>query len=467
MRYEGVQPVPLNKSLTYTHKIDATSPDEIDTGSAEQPVSRLVFVWLLMPPLLYLASRGQFWFQDPSSNQALLDLSGVTSDESGGGRTLITGVVYALLALVCFRWIRQGRGISGKGKLFVALALMAIASSTWSQFPAISLKNGIFFATNTVFALLLYRRFTPLQQLRLFYLLGWICLVLSYSLCLFFPRYGFDPMAAVGFGHAWRGMYGYKNACAMTTMFLLPVGIYLPSPKPWQKLGRAAYVVFSFLLIVLSESRTGWVVLAFFVVYVCATMLSARFKASDKPMFILLELLIVVPLLAALYINRDSMTYLIGKDPSLTGRSEIWKAVFISILKRPILGYGYVGFFNGYQGEAANVSLAAGWGVTASHNGYLDVWVTLGAVGLALLLCTFVWAVRDAFVCICREYSPYLAWCASIVFLMIVTNTDEKAMMVPNDLIWVYYVIACVGLADGARRIQGVPKGSRELVYAA
>src|SRR5271170_7986872 len=222
-RYQGRDHMPRNNIYPYGV---ATS-----TILTEPPLTKLVFVWLSMPPLLYLASRGQFWFQDPSSNQAVLDLSGVTTVDSGVERTLITGIIYALLVIVCFRWFRKRRGISGRGNLFIALAVLAIVSSTWSQFPGVTLKSSLYLAANTVLAILLYRRFNPLQQLRLFYLVGWICLVFSYILCLFFPRYGLDPMATLGFGHAWRGIYGYKNACAMMTMFLLPAGIYLPTSK--------------------------------------------------------------------------------------------------------------------------------------------------------------------------------------------------------------------------------------------
>jgi O-antigen ligase len=146
--------------------------------------------------------------------------------------------------------------------------------------------------------------------------------------------------------------------------------------------------------------------------------------------------------------------YLVGKDPTLSGRTDIWKAIVVSALKRPILGYGYMAFFNGIKGENANAGLSVQWGgLSASHNGFLDVWVSLGFVGVGLIVYTFYRAFKNAIVCLCGVRSPYLVWCSCVVVLMLVVNLDEKAMMVPNDLIWILYVLACLALYEGAANI--------------
>jgi exopolysaccharide production protein ExoQ len=146
-----------------------------------------------------------------------------------------------------------------------------------------------------------------------------------------------------------------------------------------------------------------------------------------------------------------AMLFFLGKDPTLTGRTEIWQASMLSILKHPILGYGYRAFWRGYQGESANASFAAHWAVPAAHNAFLEVWLTLGAVGLALVLYSLLRAGRDALVCI-RARSPYFGWCASVVFLTIVTSVAEGFLVNPNSLMWILYILACVGLSEGARR---------------
>src|SRR5271163_4049141 len=171
---------------------DKAGACQMSTTAPEQSVSSLIVVWILMLPLIYLASRGQFWFQAGDTVQGMLDLSGVSAVDQSGKNFLITASMSAIVLINCFLWIRQLRSTLQQASILIALAVWAIASCLWSQFPVVSLKNSIYFAINTIFALFLYRRFTQLQQMRLFYVLGWICLILSYALCLFFPRFGFD-----------------------------------------------------------------------------------------------------------------------------------------------------------------------------------------------------------------------------------------------------------------------------------
>ena len=57
-----------------------------------------------------------------------------------------------------------------------------------------------------------------------------------------------------------------------------------------------------------------------------------------------------------------------------------------AISKRPLLGYGYGGFWRGLSGESGNVISYVGFGVPHAHSGYLNIWLQIGAVGLGLFL---------------------------------------------------------------------------------
>ncbi|WP_049558612.1 O-antigen ligase family protein, partial [Limnoraphis robusta] len=72
---------------------------------------------------------------------------------------------------------------------------------------------------------------------------------------------------------------------------------------------------------------------------------------------------------------------LIGKDPSLTGRTDLWAWAREMIDKRPWLGYGYTAFWQGLDGGSAYIIRAARWPVPYSHNGILDLWLDIGLLG--------------------------------------------------------------------------------------
>jgi O-antigen ligase len=73
-------------------------------------------------------------------------------------------------------------------------------------------------------------------------------------------------------------------------------------------------------------------------------------------------------------------------DPTFTGRTEIWEFVIDRIAQRPIAGYGYAAFWSTPE-VVYGVGANTGWATVAghAHNGYLDLALTIGIAGAALV----------------------------------------------------------------------------------
>ncbi len=416
---------------------------------SDPPVLDLAVSWVLMIPLVCFASYGMPWFGAGSGNELSARFGSMASAETGAAENIaVTILLFVVVSALVFPWLKSVIGLCRKDKAFAAIAAWVILSCLWSQFPTVSLEWAPVAALNVIFAFYLYRRFNPDQQIRLLLLLGWMCLGLSIVLSVFFPVHGVD------YKGAWRGMYPQNNMCSMMTIFLLAAALYAPATSFFLKATRVVYVGLSAFLVVMTQSATGRITLAFLLAYFVATRFASEFRARDRGIVLIGATVIALAFVAVGVANAKEMSLLMGKDPTLTGRTEIWQAVIPSIMKHPILGYGYKAFWRGYQGESANVSLASHWTVASAHSGFLEIWLTLGAVGVALVLYSLLRAVRDAFVCLSGGQSPYLAWYACIVFLTIFTNVDEGELVIPNSLMWILYILACVGLSEGARKIR-------------
>jgi O-antigen ligase len=74
------------------------------------------------------------------------------------------------------------------------------------------------------------------------------------------------------------------------------------------------------------------------------------------------------------------------RDPDLTGRTELWDTWVQLVQGHWILGYGY---FSGLL--SLSKSVGDGTSVGNTHNGYLDVLVSLGLVGLSVALGFLLW----------------------------------------------------------------------------
>jgi O-antigen ligase len=142
------------------------------------------------------------------------------------------------------------------------------------------------------------------------------------------------------------------------------------------------------VFLLLTDSRTS-VIATLAAVAVYWTMSSSR--RSGKAIVvsaIVLTVLIVVSLVTglmpvinnALSVQRDEGA---GAE-SFGGRTQIWEDVTAYIMKRPLIGHGYGGFWTPEHISA--ISDEEKWGVPDSHSAYVDYLLTIGAVGLALYL---------------------------------------------------------------------------------
>jgi O-antigen ligase len=121
-----------------------------------------------------------------------------------------------------------------------------------------------------------------------------------------------------------------------------------------------------------------------------------------------------------------------------------------SIVKRPLLGYGYQAFWLGLEGESYRVILAVSWMLAQAQNGFLDIMLENGLAGLAIVLLVFGFAFRDGVVCLLRsrdrEQLRAVEWYLIIVILTLIYNLDESFLFDPKHLGSMIFLLACIGL---------------------
>src|SRR5262249_9544470 len=101
----------------------------------------------------------------------------------------------------------------------------------------------------------------------------------------------------------------------------------------------------------------------------------------------LVHLLIVTLLSSTVYAlffqSSGDLVQSLGRNPTLTGRTDIWKLV-LSMPSNPVLGVGYESFWLGARLQKIWAAIP-GLKLNESHNGYVEVLITLGWLGLGLL----------------------------------------------------------------------------------
>jgi exopolysaccharide production protein ExoQ len=77
-----------------------------------------------------------------------------------------------------------------------------------------------------------------------------------------------------------------------------------------------------------------------------------------------------------------SLSSAFGRDTTLTGRTDIWVGLTQAAREHPLLGHGFGSFWTTEHQEAYTIDEA--------HNGYLEVFLELGLIGVLLLSLFFV-----------------------------------------------------------------------------
>ncbi len=425
-------------------------PEEV---CPEVPVTRLAVTYLLLVPLVLFAVHGGFSFEHSSWNSDLGAFGGkmavVTSDAEAMRDRLQTAVSLTLCLAAMAAYVRHLSGFAQTMPLMLLLPVYALCSALWSQGPGTSLRSGFSLLVTTLFAFYLAERFNERQQMELLTLVGACVGMGSVIAALGWPEFGIDHQLHEG---AWQGLFTQKNACAEATLFLLTPAFALPAIGRYGQTLRALYLALGLIIILMTQSRTGWAIALIYLGFAGSLRVLRRFGRKD-----------LLPLTALFFVSAGAMVVgvlaypllvlsMIGRSGSFSGRAQIWGAIVASILRRPLGGYGFDAFWSMLNGEATRVFSATGWVVTSAHSGFLNVALELGLVGLALVLFTLVQACRHAMAAFRPGHSGYIDWCIGTVFLTVLYNLDERTLMAPQYLPWILYIVACVGLRKAAFR---------------
>jgi exopolysaccharide production protein ExoQ len=414
----------------------------------------LVSAWVLMIPLLYLAGHGSFFFQHTLGN-SVLDNSRLVGDtrtatEHAQGQAAIVFAILVTLGLMAPSF----SSILALWRLhlrFSALVILAIISVAWSNEPMLSIVGAIYLTINLCFAFHLGIALSAERQKQAVMMLGWIAIMLSIALALWFPSVGIDNKEGVA---AWQGISVQKNSCAVIMIYLFSPVLFLAKRGGLHRVSKLLYSAGCVFVIAMTQSRTGWIGIFALAGFWVAWRTTMAFASRDRAFVITMLTVSSAAVVSAVVLYLPALLMAMGKEATLTGRTTLWSLVITVAMKHPLLGFGYNAFWNSGQVDAQSIALFLRWTPNHAHNGFLDVWLQLGAVGLALMLWTLVRAFRDGAACMQSQDRGTAGWYLAIIVITIITNLDERSIMYPNFLEWVMYIMACVGLMNEARRLK-------------
>jgi exopolysaccharide production protein ExoQ len=294
------------------------------------------------------------------------------------------------------------------------------------------------------------------EVLELFLVLGTGTIVASILFAIALPQYGRDLMG--GHSSAWKGIFSAKNYLGNMALFFLTIAVSYRPRTPIFRTLRVSQIFFCLVAIAFSRAATTYMLTTLYIAYAMTLRAVRTFRRKDYFVAFILLLVLFGSVITFITLQPDLLFSILGKDSTLTGRTEIWSAVAGSIAKRPLLGYGYQAFWLGFKGESYRIILTVTWALGQAQNGFLDVMLELGIGGLIIVLLLFGFALRDAVTCLMQSRDEKqrraVEWYLAIILLTLIYNLDESFLFEPRHLGSLMFVLVCVGLKLERMRLQ-------------
>lgn len=290
--------------------------------------------------------------------------------------------VYAIVAgLVLLRFKTIARAWPAV-LAWACIVSLAFASKYWSIDPSMTGRRVIAMVISGSFAMYLGTTFHGHCLPRLLTHCAFIMGLLSILMVFAVPSIGVHQDVNAGM---WRGIWYEKNQMGMVMAAGGTAAAAWAASEDRRWKTPLLTILLCFLLVLAARSKTSLLCIMLGVGMVGALW---TLKRGGPALAVAAVWMGVVGGAAGWWLwTYESAEILaaLGKDPSLTGRTGIWDALFVKIAERPWTGYGYNAFWGLDSEPALWVRYQTGWLVPSAHNGWIDLLVQLGWPGAILV----------------------------------------------------------------------------------
>lgn len=320
-----------------------------------------------------------------------------------------------------------------------------LVSIIWSDYPATALKRWPKALGDVVMVLLVLTDRHPLTAFRqLLTRLSFVLIPLSFLFIKYYPQIGmqWDPWTGTA---EFNGVAANKNMLGAVCM-VLGLGILWILLSIWrEEKGSArirhliAYGFIFALICVLFGKMNSMTSLSCFGMAGILLVVASRQRATGRPALVhILLASMVVASVGILFLGMSpGALRAIGRNPTLTDRTFIWHLT-LRLVQHPLFGTGFESFWLGSRLEAL-------WRfdpvtrVNEAHNGYLEVYLNLGWIGIGLLGFILATGYRNVFKA-WQSRDPRGPLLIAYFFAGLIYNFTEAAFFKMQAVMWLFFL---------------------------
>ncbi len=298
-----------------------------------------------------------------------------------------------------------------------AFALVTCVSIVWSQYKWLTLAAGLAMLLTTLVGVMVAVAF-PLRQMSdlLMHALQWtiglslalevfVAAVLGHRLA---PLYmlGSSTIADTAYwvnglifqGGPIQGIVGNRNPLAfIALMCALCVAVTWLDHR--MSTARAAtWMGLSLLTLALTRSATVMIASLACTAVLATALLIRRLAPERRRGAVRWAILVACVAIVTGLLMHDTVSSMLGRDPDMSGRSEIWARVLRLWELRPVTGWGWTMYWAPWIPTFRYLVVRMDGAPTmSSHNAFLETGFQTGLIGLAVLLVVIVLLLRSTY----------------------------------------------------------------------
>lgn len=359
-------------------------------------------------------------------------------------RYVYTCLLTIALTIVLARQQELRTFLRKNGPILLFLGYCAI-SVLWSDYTFVAFKRWTKIVGDLLIVLIVVTDPQPLTALRrLLSRTAFILLPLSVLFIKYYPELGREYNRWTWLP-AYSGITETKNELGMLCLILGLASVWRfleayrdgkGATRTHQMLAHGIILVMVFWLFYMANSMTSMACFILAAGLMTVTYLTRVGRRPGVAHFLVASIVLAAGLVLFSG-GAGGILSSVGRDPTLTGRTGIWDAV-LSVSGNPLVGTGFESFWLGDR--LRKVWAMTMNGLQEAHNGYLEVYLNLGWIGVSMLGVLMMNGYRNVMAGLRRDQRAGSLNLAFFVAAVIYNFTE--AGFRETTLVWIFLLMA-------------------------
>ena len=330
-------------------------------------------------------------------------------------------------------------------KLLMAFLAYALLSALWTIYLPATLNKLFFLFFSTIVGSYIAVRYGRRGTIDVLTWIGAMCSILSILIVMLFPFMG--VMQNEPFVGSWTGMFWHRNHTGNIFAFFNMIFLFrfLLDEKSIlrNKVAFALFYMLSALIVFGSHSATGIIVFLFLHFVVALVVIWLKFNQRIKRWHYYVSAAVLLLGFLVFITHTDFFFGLLGRSSNLTGRIPLWLDLFHNYyLQKPLFGYGFGALWM-LKSFRILMQVRHGWPyqVYFADNGFFDILLNTGLVGLLLFMFTYLtYGMRSFRQAVSRKSWLYFFPLVAFLYILI-GNLTYSFLLEVDQFVWMLLVI--------------------------